>query len=265
MHMFLIDLIFKPIRWVLSLIFTALLLVIVAIALAGFYVPFLAEKFITYRSDYALSIDQSHMNLFFGEIDFWDTVLANPKRFQEPILCKIKECSVHASPLGLVKPIKVIDRLALDVPEVNWVKAANGDVNIDEFMQSFQSAKSSEKKEAVKTDNQSVKSSATDQSVPFLIKSFVLKIGKVRRIDYSQSKVKMTEYPVNIQLELSDVQSVNDILGPLSVALAKSSVNFLSEALVEGLPVDLKEASKGVVEGSSSLLDKASGALKSFF
>lgn len=265
--MFLVNIIFSPIRWILSSLLGLVLLVLLGIALAGFYVPFLMEKFVTYRSDYPLTIEQAHMNLFFGEIDFWDMTLENPKRFQEPILGKIKDLSLHVSPFGLMKPIKVVERFALDLSEVNWVKTANGEVNIDSFMESFQSAKSNKsadkKPEASKNEPATIQKA--EEPVRFLIKTFILTIGKVRRIDYSQGKPKMMEYPVDIHLELKDVQSVNDILGPLSLALAKSSVSFLTNTLVDGLPVDIKEASQGVIEGSSSLFEKASGAIKSLF
>ena len=135
----LLCILFKPIQWLFSLAFSLVLLVVLALALAGFYVPFLAEKFVAYRSDFPLNIGSSHFNLFLGEVDLWDVTLKNPTRFHEPLFVEVKEFSAHVNWMSMLTATKQIDRLSINIPEVSWVKSANGEVNTDAFVNSFTS------------------------------------------------------------------------------------------------------------------------------
>lgn len=261
----LLKIIFKPIQWLLSLVIGLAILMVLAVALAGFYVPFLAEKYLSHRTDFPTTITRSHLNLFLGEVDLWGLNIENPTRFHEPHLLMLKEFSLHLNPMSLGTDTKEIERLVLDIPEMSWVKTATGEINIDAFMEGFQGAPSYTEPGKKDPKNPNSKEATSPK---ILIKHLVLRIGKVHKIDYTGGSAKTREYNVNLDLDLKDVSSVADVMLPVTLALSKSGVSFLGDALKEGLPADLRDFSGALDKGTSKVLETATDALsslKSFF
>ncbi len=253
----LLNIIFKPIQWLLSLVIGLVILVVLAVALAGFYVPFLAEKYLSHRTDFPTTITRSHLNLFLGEVDLWGLNIENPTRFHEPHLLMLKEFSLHLNPMSLATDTKEIERLVLDIPEMSWVKTATGEVNIDAFMEGFQGTPTQ-----TESDKKTTKTKES-ASPKLLIKHLVLRIGTVHKLDYTGGSAKTTDYKVNLDLDLKNVSSVADVMLPVTLALSKSGVSFLGDALKEGLPADLRDFSGPLDKGASKVLENATDALKS--
>jgi uncharacterized protein involved in outer membrane biogenesis len=247
---FLISLILKPFKWIFSLAFTLLLVLVLALALAGFYVPFLAEKMVSHRTDFPLKIGDSHMNLFLGEVDLWDVSVKNPTRFQEPVFIEIKELSTHVNLMSLLTATKQIDRLSVNIPQLTWVKTVNGEVNTDAFVNSFTGGSSdTPKSDSAKTD---VKK-ADAKPMNYLVKELKIHIGSVQMIDYTATGEKSKTYPVNLDLDLKDVKGTADIAGPLSLALAKSGVSILTDTIKNIIPDDLKDTDSLMQKGSEAV------------
>ncbi len=265
----LLKIIFKPIQWLWSLLLGLVLFVLVAVALAGFYVPFIAEKFVSYRTDFPLHIGNSHMNLFLGEVDIWDMDIKNPTRFHEPFFVKLKELSLHVSPLSLLQKTKLIERVVIDIPEITWVRTATGEVNVDAFVDALTGGAEEGKTSSEKEKSSSATSKTTDKEADaFHINSLVIRLGKLKRVDYSNGKANIRDYELNLDLELKDVRGAQDIIGPLTLALSKSGVAFLTNSLKDlgGLPINqlsnhLEKGANAIINTTSDLL----GTVKSLF
>jgi len=264
----LLCILFKPIQWLFSLLFALVLLVVLAVALAGFYVPFVAEKFVAYRSDFPLNIGSSHFNLFLGEVDLWDVTLKNPARFHEPLFVQVKELAAHVNWMSMFTDTKQIDRLSIDIPEVSWVKSANGEVNTDAFVNSF-TGEPSQKDESSKP----VTASHEESSKPlnYVVKELNIHIGTIHKIDYTKEGEKSKSYPVNLDLKIKDVRGPKDVVGPLTLALATSGVSFLTDTIKEMIPENLTKPNEifnksgdVIQKGASAVTDAAKGLLNLF-
>lgn len=254
----LLCILLKPVQWLLSLLFALLLLGVLALAFAGFYVPFVAEKFVAYRTDFPLNIGSSHLNLFLGEVDLWDVTLKNPVRFHEPLFIEIKELGAHVNLMSMFTDTKQIDRLSIDIPQVSWVKSANGEVNTDAFVNSFTGTPSEKEEPVQKTTTPS--GTKSSEPLKYVIKELNIHIGTIHKVDYTQSGAKSKSYPVNIDLKLKDVKGPEDVVGPLTLALATSGVAFLTDTIKEMIPTDLTKP-QGIVDKGGQAIQKGASAV----
>ena len=227
-----LGILLKPFQWVFSLLLTLFILLLLALALAGFYVPFLIEKYVSHKTDFPTSISNHHLNVFLGEVDFWNTTIENPARFHEPLLANIGELSCHLKPFSLLTEKAYFERLVLDIRSISWVKTATGEVNIDTFLDSLSPSDA--------PSAQSPSSSIKTPLVPYHWKQFhidtlIIRIGTLQRIDYTGGVAKASRYNLGINLELHNVESIADIMGPLSATLTKAGVVFFTDALLNSL------------------------------
>lgn len=248
------QLILKPFYWILSLLFTVLLLVFLLIALAGFYVPYAAEKYVTHQTGFALDIKDSYLNLFLGEIDTWDVSIKNPNRFHEPFLIEAKQISAHVNPFSLMTPQLHIKQLVIDIDEISWVKTADREVNLDSFLNAFKAKPTQQpiQKAAIWSES----SNLTNRLLQFdhyYIDTLIIHIGTINRIDYSGGVAKASRYQIDLKLELHAVDSLADVMPALSMALMKMGVAFFAETLLKDIPLNLSES---VLQKGSHFMEK---------
>jgi hypothetical protein len=224
-----LDLIFAPVRWFFSFIFgwimTLVVIIAILLATAGFYVPWIAQKYVAYSSGFEMSFGETHMNLLLGEVDLTDIVLQNPSNYPQRDCLKLNEFAVHLQPITSMGGTLTFDHIIIDLDHLVWIKNAQGETNFIELGNDFSSSKSSSK---------SSKSSSVNQSSPmaFHIKKLVISVREVTVIDLSGSNPTSKVYAVNYKREFMDVKSVSQIVMPLTADFAKYGLGLIMQTLV---------------------------------
>lgn len=98
----LLNILLAPFRWISSLalriVFILCILVAILLVTPGWYVPFVVEKVIEYKTGFNVSFGDTHINLFTGKIDFWDIKIENPERFEKNLSLTSRNCLYISSP-----------------------------------------------------------------------------------------------------------------------------------------------------------------------
>ena len=230
----LLNILLAPFRWISSLALRVVFIVCIILAILlitpGWYVPFVVEKVIEYKTGFSVHFGESHINLFTGKIDFMNIRVENPERFEEKGFVNVKELSLHIEPLSIVKKVFVCDQFILNVNEVDWVKTAQEEVNVNAFMQGLEGAPKEEKAEAAPEEK------GPSKPLPeFLVKKLQIDLGTVNQYDYTKSPVKHNEYTMNFHFEVTDAHNMEEILKPLMSQLSKQGVSFLAQSMLESL------------------------------
>lgn len=246
----LLNILLAPFRWISSLalriVFILCILLAILLVTPGWYVPFVVEKVIEYKTGFAVSFGDTHINLFTGKIDFWDIKIENPERFEEKTFVNVKELSLHIEPLSLAKKVFVCDQFVLNISNLGWVKTSQEEVNLNAFMEGLEGASKD------KSATTSTKEQTPAKPLPeFLVKKLTIDLASVDRYDFTKSPPDHKAYTMNFHFEVTDAHNMEEILKPLMSQLSKQGVSFLAQSVLESL-ID-----------SSTYKDMASGLLDS--
>ncbi|HQU08845.1 MAG: hypothetical protein B7X06_01250 [Verrucomicrobia bacterium 21-51-4] len=261
------SLLLKPFRWLFSLITGALvvilLLVVLAMATAGLYMPWVLEKFVDYRTGFPMTIKDSRFQLFTADVGLWDVLLQNPDRFPERGFIDLKALSVKASPLAALGGKIDIDEFIFDLSEITWVKNAKGESNLSAFLESFEEQPA--QKPAVKKGAKPAEGGTQEASepVPFSAKKIIIRIGKVVMVDYSGSQPTTKVFTLNYSREFDNVTSLDQLIVPLTADFTKLGVQFLTQSLAQAFvnSANYQQLAEKILPGAGAVFQNTESAV----
>lgn len=229
---FLLMLIMKPINWVLSFIFGIIaffIMLFVIFALTfNFWIPKVAPWIVSTDSGFHLNIGESKSNIFTLNFNFYDLSIKNNDAFPYPDFIKMDRFSLDFLLFSLLTQKVVVEDFILDIPQVVYVKNADGQNNVSSFLSEVFTDKKGimDKKPADESDKKS------GQTIYF--EHFALRLGKVVMMDYSQNPVKIDEYNLNYFIEFNNTYA-DKVLSKITNDLKSRGVLFLMQAVLNSL------------------------------
>lgn len=263
---FLVGLIMRPINWILSFIFgivAFILMIFVVLALTfNYWMPTVAPWLLKSDSGYKLSIDKSRSNVFTLNFNFDGVSIHNSDQFPVPDFIQIDRFSTDLMLLSLLRQTVVVENFVLDIPQVTYIKNADGTVNVTEFLSDILG----EKKSPNESPKRAGKTAKPLQHVVF--EKFYLRLGRVVMMDYTANPVKISEFKINYDIALQNIPA-DQLLKKITADLKSKGVGFLMQAVLSSLIrlPNLSDISSGIMKANGMAIDSihgVSGAGKDF-
>lgn len=278
-----LNILFKPIGCLISLVVTLLIISVIALAIgvwgAGKWGPDVAAKTISVRTDFPTSIGSHDVNLFVGRVKLYNIRIHNSTDFRYPEMFIAKEISISASPTKLIGEKKVIDQIVIDIEKIAVVISEDHQTNVNTFAEALAGEKD---KDDDKEKSDDRKEPEAKQEHDYLIRELVFRIGTVTYEDLSRNSPLERDYELNYSRTFKDVSDVTtQVVQPLVRDLGAKGANFLvasvvtsmlefdtySEAAEELINTnkDLIDSGSKLIENTGSILDEASRTIKGLF
>lgn len=228
----------------------ALLLVVLAAAAWVLLLPRIVASTVRNKTGFELVVDRLSMNPLTANVSVRGLVLRNPADWPLRDFVEVREFKADVKLFSLFGDRLEIEEAVLDVPQVTLVRDRNGTLNAVKFKDGFVGADA---------PKESPSPSEAKGETKFFIKRLHVKVGKITYADHSGRRPAVREYPVNIDRELTDVDTIAELISPLYTA----DIGVVSEAL-GGMFSDSVEMLKGTGEALKDAGQKATEAVKGF-
>ncbi len=222
-----------------------MLVTVIAIWLGLSYLPVLIEKVVERNTGFGLEIGELNINPFTGVADLQQTILTNPEDFPDPDFIHVNIAKIDVDVFSLIEERKVIEELVLDIGEVGLFTNEAGDSNATIF---FQTLKQSEES--------GPSPDPSGEPVQFIIKRLVIRLHSVKISYYSRGKLHTSKIEPNLDLELSDITDLNQVIKPLRQELRRKGIPILAQTLlhsITGLQGNSKDAGEWLQNSVESL------------
>ena len=127
---------FKFLMWLLAII---VILIVTLYLTAGIWLRTAVSTLVPQMTKTAVSLQDSKISLFKGELSFKGFKIANPDGFSAPTAFELAEVSVGFEPMSLLSEKIVINNIKVDGVKVNAEFAQNGNLNLLLLKQNIQS------------------------------------------------------------------------------------------------------------------------------
>jgi uncharacterized protein involved in outer membrane biogenesis len=191
-----------------------------------------AERLVATRTDYGLRIGSLNVSPFKGALSSKNIEILNPPGFSDKQMLVVPNAQIDVDTGSLFRDQKHFKNVVIDLKEVMLVKNKDGKFNFQPITEKKQppAAKGKEKK------------------VNFRIDRFKLTVGDVVYRDYTipvGQKPFEARFPVNIDEELTNVQSIEDIVKPVA-AKVLGKMGIKNDSDITELPQLVQKAYKAV-------------------
>ncbi|MDR3117769.1 MAG: hypothetical protein LBT98_04385 [Puniceicoccales bacterium] len=252
---FLFNLFFKPIQWIFSFFFGFIafaFLILAAVALTfNLWAPKAAPLLLRGGSDFALGVGRSESNLFTMNFNFYDVSIRNGSRYPVANFAQVDRISADLLFLSLFTRRVVVERFAVDLPQVTCVRDAEGRVNVAEFLTAAIGDRSKSSTGSFR------RRAARPRQIRF--RHVEIHLGKVVLMDFSEQPSHVREIALNYSYVADDVDA-EALLRRLSSDLRARGAGLLVQSLLHSFAnwADLSSISGDILRSSG--LDRGNGA-----
>lgn len=233
-----------------KLLVVALLLGVLATAAWVILLPRIIASVVRSQTGFELSVDRLWVNPLTADVSIRGLVLRNPEDWPLRDFVELRQFKADVKLFSLFGERLEIEEAVLDLPKVTLVRNPEGALNAVRFKDGVVGAEPSKEPKPPPEPKTPAR---------FLIKRLQVKVGTIAYADHSGRRPTVREYPVNIDKELTDVDSVAKLISPLYTA----NVGVVTEAL-GGMFADSVEMLKGTGEALKDAGQKATEAVKGF-
>jgi uncharacterized protein involved in outer membrane biogenesis len=235
-----------------------LLLALVAVLAAAAWVvllPRLIAGTVRSQTGFELKVDYLRVNPLAGSVSIRGLVLENPPDWPVREFVELRAFRAEVTLLSLFRDRFEAEEVVLDVARVTLVRERSGRLNAVAFKDAF-GAGAPVPPEARPPER------GKQPAPQFLIRRLAVRIDRITYADHSGRQPVVREYPVAINRELTDVDSVAKLISPLysaNVAVVTEALGGMfaeSLALLKGTGSALKEAGQKAGEAVKGFLDK---------
>lgn len=233
------------------LVLAAALLVLVAAAWV-LLLPRIVTSTIRRQTGFEVKVEHLRVNPFTADMVIRGLVVRNPEGWPIREFVDLREFRAEVNLFSLIGDRVEADEVVLDIARVTLVRNPEGMLNAVKFKEGFGG-------DGAKPADPAPKPGEPGPAPKFLIKHMVVRLDHITYADHSRARPSVREYPLNINRELRDVDSVAELLNPLYTA----NVAVVSEAL-GGMFQDSVEILKGTGETLKDAGQKATETVKGF-
>ncbi len=257
-------------KWIMRLIkkllFLIILIIIVVVLARNFIVKTGASVGAKVAAGLDLSIADVKIGLANSDVGLKGIQLQNPKGFPDERMVDIPEVYINYNLTDFFKNNIHVEEIRLNLNELVVVKNKEGKLNIKELLPP------SEVKPDEPGEPEEPKEPKEDKTKKELnIDVLKLRIGKIVYKDYTVNPPKITNYDVNINEEIEDVNTKSLVAYITAKALMNTSISKLANIDFDGLTNQAKDIANKMIEGAGvgdldetveDLGNKAKDALK---
>lgn len=229
------------------------LILVVCVAAWVLFLPRVVSSVVRSRTGFEVKVQRLWVNPFTANISMRGLVVENPPDWPERAFVDLREFRADAKLFSLFGERLEADEVVLDVARVTLVRNREGGLNAVRFKDGF----AGEPTPAGQPPPP--KPGEAGAAPKFLIKRLVVRLDQITYADHSGRQPRVREYPVAINRELTDVDSVAELINPLYTA----NVAVVSEAL-GGMFADSVEMLKGTGDVLKDAGQKATETVKGF-
>lgn len=221
--------------------------------------PRVISSVVRNRTGFEVKVQQLRVNPLTANVSVRGLVVENPADWPERAFVDLREFRADAKLLSLFGDRLEVEELVVDIARVTLVRNREGKLNAVKFRDGFAGAEPA-KAPAPQPRTQPQPGSGEPASAPqFLIKRMVVRLDRITYADHSGRQPRVRDYPVAIDRELADVDSVAELISPLYGA----NIAVVTEAL-GGMFADSVALLKGTGDALKDAGQKATGTVKGF-
>lgn len=233
------------------LVLTGAILVLLAVAWAVL-LPRVVALTVRRQTGFEVKVERMWVNPFAANVAIRGLVMRNPEGWPAREFVDLREFRADVKLWSLMGKRLEAEEVVLDVARVTLVRNADGLLNAVKFKEGWIGA------EAGPAESKPPPGEPAP-AARFLIKRLIVRLDHITYADHSKARPNVREYPLNINRELTDVDSVAELISPLSTA----NIAVLSEAL-GGIFQDSVEMLKGTGGALKDAGQKATETVKGF-
>lgn len=211
--------------------------------------PSLVASTVRARTGFAVRVDKLFVNPFTANAHMSGLVLRNPEGWPETDFVDLRQFRADVDLLPLLGNKFVADEIVVDVAQLTLVRNSDGRLNAMVLKDGLTGGQAAGQPPA-----------PGGKAPEFLIRHLVLKFDKLVYADYSGNQPVVKDYNLNLQRDLTNVDSVTKIISPFTGA----ALGVMSNAVGRLFKVepDLLEQSVNTLQGAGK---KTGETLKSIF
>jgi hypothetical protein len=212
--------------------------------------PTVVASTIRAKTGFAVQVDQLAVNPFTANARISGLVLKNPEGWPETAFVELRQFKADVDLLPLLGNKFVADEIVVDLGQLTLVRNQDGRLNAVAFKDGLTGHPESGQPPA----------GGGGKSPEFLIRHLVLKVDKLVYADYSGRRPAVKTYNLNLNRDLTNVDSVTKIISPFTGA----ALGVMSDAFgtLFKIKPDLLEQSVNALQGAGK---KTGETLKSIF
>lgn len=260
-------------KFILKIIAILLTLVVVlgiaALAIFKTQVPTLASFFVDKKTNYPAKIESFDSKLVEGTIDANNISISNPPSFPHPTFIDINQVKVDLDLDSLNKEVLIIEEVIVDIDKIGYITDTEKNNNLKQFISAFQESDKTQPSEP-ETSPESPQEESEPEPFQFLIQRLVIRLNTIETANYANAADgTLKTYNAGIDLELTDVSDVKDIIKPLQRMLLSLGMEFLTNTLLDSFTAfdrlklvnslvegDFESLSEDVTEKGKEILEK---------
>ncbi len=182
-----------------------------AVLAINWAVPWWLEREIHERTGFQVDIGSFEFDPWRGRIEVRETIVENPADWPWKSFVDLAEASIVAHPLEVMSRPYVIDTVTLHVNRVTLARLEDGQTNFDYFREHLELAGAFER---------------ADRVLPEIrIRELSFRLDVIRQIDDSGVELRETEIPVEIEVELRDLDSLEAAITAVLAEIERNPVN----------------------------------------
>lgn len=216
--------------------------------------PGIVSSVVRSKTGFAVKIAKLSINPFTAKVHLKGLVLENPADWPEAGFVDLRQFTADAELFSLFSDRFVADEVVVDVAQVTIVKNKQGGLNAQAFKDGFTGQPPPKAGPPPPAQNEPQKK--------FLIKHLVLKFDKLVFADYSGARPSTKTYALNINRDMTNVDSVSKLLSPFS-GQALAIVSNTVGGILRLNPDQLMDAARGIEDAGKRLGDRLKNLFRS--
>lgn len=207
------------------------------------------ETAISQTTGFDTKIAEMDINPFTLRLDSHDFVINNPSGYTDNRFVSLRRVLFDLDNKSLSGEVLVVEEAVIDIAHIGYIVEGSGDSvkkNALEFSEKVKSLLDSG------SAQEQTEQSGTEEPAaptPFLIKKLTFRLDDVYWVKNGSEK----NFNANIDMTFTDVDDVNDIVGPLRQELTARGMGFLVTGLLTDVLQGLGSRVTGSIEGLTEL------------
>lgn len=219
------KLIRKTLGCLVTLVACCIILVTVGLFFSLRFAPKIIETAIEETTGFNADIAHMEISPFGGRIEIQDFEVENPTGWPDKRFVHLRMAKIDMDPASLWGERLIINEVVVDLDHVAYVVNEQGVKNALEFAKAFESEKKEEEAEPVEKG----------EPVQFLIKKLTFKLDNVEWLVHSGSRPSEKHFEPKIEMVFTDVDEVEDVVGPLKRELMNAGLGIIVTGLLQDL------------------------------
>lgn len=214
------------------------------------------------KTGFGMTMEDVSFRLRQGSATVRNLRITNPEGWPDDEFASLGRISIDLQPSSLAGSKIIFDEVVVELDSLSVITTRDGQNNLKmlhERLKDLEERAREERKD--------------DEDREFLIEKFTLRIGHIHAADHSQPVVAERSIPLNLEIQLSDVTDLKQVIPPLLASVEPDGMHQLAMTLGAAiatidpallLGADAPNLNKfGVREGFEGLLKSAQQLLES--